>query len=386
MSTGGCARPSMGTVPSDPTPEWLPCGERFVPAYLRFAAAMFGPRESPSDPAYLEWLYRAHPAGASLADLIVGVVRGEVIACIHQLKLPWHLEGATEVVTAPHNLMVHPQFRRGIGLRLILAAFQGARHALASGVSGRLAEGYARLGLEPLDMRWYRQVLRPWSSLARWGLARAAGALRLNALAQPDNFVREPPRSVASLISPSGLRGFPGDIEVQVDPPADVLERTSRALNERLAGRPGPWWTADLLRWRCFHPGGPLHFLLQIADRPESQAIFSFGPRRGLAVGRLVAHTAPDARQLHALLVAGRELLRRLGAHLWLAAAADPVVHDAAPRAGLRRLRREPKAFFHHRSRAVRFEPACVQAIATDIGFEALAWRRNRPAACRPAA
>jgi hypothetical protein len=108
--------------------EVLPFSEKWLSAYLDFASRAFGPRSYQADERYLRWMYNESPHG-SLSDCVIAVDGERIVGCLHKLRLTWRIDTQEALVATAHNLFVEPDYRRGVGATLILAAMRARRRS-----------------------------------------------------------------------------------------------------------------------------------------------------------------------------------------------------------------------------------------------------------------
>lgn len=323
--------------------------------YRVFATRSFGTGSYQANPAYLKWLYEENPLGGGDRASLAVAENGEVVGCVHKMRLLWQFGDDTAPVVAPHNLMVSEEHRNGLGFMILRSAVAGESHVLIPGVTEPLAEIYRKMRYHQLQTRWYRRWLAP-AAAAFWF---ASGRL-------VDRGAR--PRY---LTNPNGTRA--GEFQVTVAPERELLRSTAEALNRDHATAAAPWWTEETVHWRFFHPLGPRHALLyrREGDRITELVILSLGPRRGLNVARVVAQAAESMQRLCDLLRAAERFAKQHGAHLLLTFTTDDDTGRAMAQAGWKEYSHPARSYIHHKGR-----PACdsyaVTGAAGDFGFESI--------------
>jgi hypothetical protein len=320
--------------------------------YRRFCEELFGRDAYQGRSTYLDWLYEDNPVARGLDDCLVATdPSGAIVGCIHRLRLPWQIEGRVAIIPSLHNLMIAEAFRGGAGFFMLTRAVKGESHALIPGVTGPLAQAYARMGYQRLDTRWYRRVVRTDRAVAQTLLHRLgrsrSGRLRSERIA----------RSTSGLV----VTASPDDVTV-----AEV----AAALNENAGSGIGVAhvdWSAELVQWRFFAPRGPRHVLARdLVD--GAFAIVSVGPRHGVTVARILAWS-PIVLSSGFLARLGRMAVG-LGASVLLAYDARPNGAETLSIAGLQPMRSPPMSFLYSRDK----RPLTIDLDGggTDLGFEAL--------------
>jgi hypothetical protein len=324
------------------------------PAYRAFCQREFGPTHQGRE-GYLRWLYEDNPAGRGIGDALVAMgPSGDVIGCIHRLRLPWRVDDQAEVIPSLHNLMVAEAHRGGLGFFLLMAAVKGETHAIVPGVEGRLQEAYVRMRYQRLPSRWYRRVVDP----ARFGMQAV-----LHRVGRPEPAPRVPP-NLSSAMDGFELTTSPDDRAV-----ADVA--TALVANARASGADAAAhvdWTPELVAWRFFSARGPRHVLARDVAA-GTLAILSIGPRHGITVARLMAWspTALSADVLSRLAA----IAKRLGAAALLAFEVRPGGASGMAAAGWQPRTAAPGSFLYSRGRAIL--EVDLDGGGTDQGFEAIA-------------
>src|SRR5207248_11795518 len=95
-------------------------------AYISFAKKIWGAGSFQAHPPSLKWLYKANPNSRGMqSDLLVLWDENKIVGAHHRLRLPWRIGGQRITMPALHDLAVLPNYRKGEGLQLILAALAG---------------------------------------------------------------------------------------------------------------------------------------------------------------------------------------------------------------------------------------------------------------------
>ncbi len=315
--------------------------ERETDRLIEASAAEFGAEGYQQMRRYLDWLYRANPAGRGYADCLVAR-RGEaIVGAIHRMQLPLTGPDGALSLAVLHNHFVADDIRSGPGVLLLRRAVKDVDIGFAPGVQAPLDGIYRRLGFAEQPGWWLVRPLRPF--LAAWQAARArlggGGSLRVD-LAR-----------LAACAAPLRVTG---------EPDTGELTRVAEAMRVAAPGEARVDWTPALLRWRYFDPNGPRHLL--VSDSTGSaMAVVALGRRRGVATARVLELFDADARFVRRL----HRLLRRAGAAVGLSFTADPAVADLLKGAGWRV---RGNGTFSFRGGPV---PLAVSPGATDVGFEA---------------
>lgn len=326
--------------------EVVPLSRGLVPAYQAFAARAFGPRSYQTRAGYLRWLYELAPEPRGLGACAVATARDEVVGCFHALHLPWTINGATRSVCAPHNLMVAPEHRTGVGFALIMELLKSSSDHLLIGAGDAVRPIYERLGARPLASHWLQTVVNPLSvPIAR--LVDRGGRL--------ERWL-DRARQLASKLRVGGLELHATCDDEQCAALATRLNADTSHAHVR--------WSAELVHWRFFHAKGPRHLLIVHED---AVLLVSLGVRGSWIVARTVAQRGVGVL----LLVAARALLGLLGVNAWLSMTTNATEAATLRRAGFWPMRRPPEVFELHRPRSTRF-PSVSLTGAGDYGFEAL--------------
>jgi hypothetical protein len=338
----------------------VPLTAALAPAHAEFAKQEFGSNSYQGRQGYLRWLYEEAPHSAGLSDAKVAVANGKVVGCFHTMKLPWTVSARTEIVASPHNLMVAPAYRTGIGFALIAETFRH-KHVLQMGAGVSVQAIYEKMGSRPIPTHRGRAILNPLTAPVVALFHRAAPSVLDRAT-----------KFACTLVN--GLRTPGGWLRVDSAPTDTMLSEVADRLVGGAEGRTHVAWTPELMRWRFFSPIGPRHLLVSHHARGEADAIaiVSLGFHRSLSVVRIVEWWAPEDRDARSLATGLRVLLNALGANMWLGLTSDSKTADQWRSAGFRPVPAPPKEYELHRPRDLSFGPISFCGGAGDVGFEAL--------------
>lgn len=344
--------------------EKLECREGtpdLLASYLKFAADQFGKSACASNERYLAWLYEQNPFGGRWTDALLAVTSaGDVVGCMHAMNIPWRIDNELVVVPALHNLMVSPEHRQGVGMRMAIKAVQGRSLSIIPATLEPTASLYRRLGCVRVESSWYRRVLRPLH--VGWQL----GAQKLwgwnpSACHFPE---AAPPTRLPSA----------HDVAFWATAPTDSqLEQLAEVFNAARTTADGPDFSPEFLRWRFFHEFGPRHAVvwLEANGRISEAVVLSLGPRRSFNVGRIVAAQASDADRFAALVKLAEHLIRRHGGTLLFTFCACPELNRIYSAMGWRPQANEPHTYLSSRRNSP-LGAVSFNGEAGDIGFEAL--------------
>lgn len=341
-------------------------GTRLIPfehghlkSYQNFAERQFGAGCYQAKADYLQWLYLERPSSMDHRDFTIAVTDAdEVVGCIHKMRLPWSSGGEITDVPAVHNLVVDERHRHGMGLKLILASVAGEEHALMPGVARNTTELFQKLKYQRVAPRWYRKVLRPLHGAAIYAARKCLNRdFRRRQLETADR----------------GRPELPG-LEVSAMPDAALLERLSESMNAMGCSVWSPHWTADLVRWRFFHPRGPRHLLVyKLGHGPlDTFAVISLGIRHHLNLGRILALRSRSTAELQRLMAGVERILRWREGHLLQFICGDDAINAMLQGAGWTPMDRQPDTFLYHRNRKEPFAGTSFFGGAGDYGFEAM--------------
>ena len=330
-------------------------------AYLNFAATQFGATTSAANERYLSWLYEQNPFGGQWSDSLMAVTTtGDVVGCVHAMNVPWRIGNERVVVPAIHNLMVAPEYRQGIGTKMVMKTLQQHDLSIIPSAVGPLGLLYQRLKCVPLTSSWYRRVLRPLK--VGWQLG-AQKVMGWNPAA-----CHFPQGILATRLPSAHSAAWWGTA-----PTDSELEQLADAFNEARTTTIGPEFSPEFLRWRFFHELGPRHAVvwLEESGRISDAIILSLGPRHGFNVGRIIAARASEMNRFAALVKLAEHLIRRHGGTLLFTFCASPELNQVYAEMGWKPQANGPQTFLSARKGT---PPTAISfnGEAVDIGFEAL--------------
>jgi hypothetical protein len=346
--------------------EFVPLSPDRIAPYQTFAREQFGPASYQAQRNYLRWMYEEAPHTTGYGEAKLAVVGERVVGCFHKMHLPWTWGGKTELVASPHNLVVDPRFRTGVGLGLITETFRGEKHQLLMGAGSSVDRIYERLGARALTSCWLRTLLNPLTAPAVAALHRAAPIAMDAVLARAHavmGHVRVPARWVEVRSS--------FDDEIASDATHMLLRHSGSAAHVH--------WTPELVQWRFFSKIGPRHLLVCLGPSRDARAfaIVSLGVHHALALARTVEWHAESERWSLLLGIVVRALLSVLGANAWFAMTSDPARAASWRRLGFWDAREPPKIYELHSPRTASFGATSFGGSAGDYGFEAMALDRT---------
>jgi hypothetical protein len=329
-------------------------------SYRRFAEAAFGAGSYQATRGYLRWLYEDCPWSRGYEDMVFFADDdGEVAAVAHKMRLPWKF-GAEEVaVPAVHNLYVAEKYRSGLGFLAVMTAFSGEERALIPGAAPPFSAMYPKIKCQEIPGMWYRRVVAP---------VRAGFHLFGHAVSGK-SYTGTLERKADTEIVDGASRWA-----VTLEPTAKQIADAAAALRDTDSEGSGhPVWNEATLYWRFLHPRAPRHAFVCDGDKPgRNFAMVCLGPRKGLAVGRVVLFEAEDAAATRGLLRACRRLIHRCGGDAMLIFSADDRQNRFLQAAGWMPFAGAPKTFLFNKKRTDQL--ACqFGGAAGDYGFEAMA-------------
>lgn len=330
-------------------------------AYLQFASQQFGAGTSAANGSYVRWIYEQNPFGGRWADSLMAVTSsGEVVGCMHAMRIPWRIENESVVVPANHNLIVAPEYRQGIGTRMVMQALRQHDLSVIPSAVEPLGMLYRRLGCVRVESLWYRRVLRPLKVGWQLGVQKLSGRN-----SSPCYFPVETPST--RLPSAHGAAWW---TTAPTDP---QLEQLADVFNADRTTTSGPEFSPEFLRWRFFHELSPRHAVVWLEEdgRISDAVVLSLGPRHGFNVGRIVAAQASGVDRFAALVKLAEHLIRRQGGTLLFTFCACPRLNQIYSTMGWRPQANGPQTYL---SSPRNCPPLAVSfnGEAIDIGFEAL--------------
>lgn len=223
---------------------WIQYKSEWQDSYSRFSNNNFGTSAYQGTMGYLSWLYTENPNQHSIEDgLILGIVDGEIVACLHTMMLAWMVDSSVFRMPTVHDIMVSEAYRGGMGAVMLLKALRMTRHAYISAATGEMDEMYRTLGCQPIRACWYRRVLTP----VRGAMALVAWRAGLRHK-QAAYFGGDTP-----LVNGWELTSEPDQALI-----AAVGERLAKSDENSVR----PDWNRDQTKWRFFHALGPNHMLI----------------------------------------------------------------------------------------------------------------------------
>lgn len=336
--------------------------DRDLDGYRAFAKLQFGEMSFQAQERFLCWLYAENMLNSKgYQSLLIGRTReGEIVGCIHKMRLNWIVDGKETSVPATHNLMVSESHRTGLGIMLQMASWQNERFVLIPGVVGPLSHALAKLRCLELDGQWYRRILSPVR-----GALRLAAHVLLKRPATPRYF----PISDTVLSALARKR----KLSFSLAPNDRLLEAIASSLNASYGSATAhPVWRLNDARWRFFHPLAPRHILIHAENSTSvlDFLIVSLGPRRGLNVGRIIAGNATSDDAAHRLAGFASSVVRTAG-DVMLAFSANAGFNHSLRSCGWSTMRTHPRTFLHAKDPIV-LESISFSGEAGDFGFEAM--------------
>jgi hypothetical protein len=244
--------------------------------------------------------------------------------------------------------MMSGEYRSGGGFWLLKRSLHNEQHAVVPSSLPPLSIVYRQMKCQRVPAQWFRKIVRPISGGIRMLLNKLKGA----------------PHAATRRLS--GIRMIRG-CTVSTRPNPEQLSALAAAL--RLAQGPDHVdWDEDTVRWRFFHPLGPVHGFVDLGS-PADFALISLGPRDGLAVGRLI-FVSPASPAKRAVAKVCR-ILTAAGAHVILAMTAAQPVADSLLGAGFSQYPFDQETYFYHRDKEF-VQSTVAGPEITDIGFESL--------------
>ena len=321
-----------------------------LPAYSKFASTSFGAGSYQATEQYLRWLYECNPLsrGAGRDMWVARIETGDIIGCIHTLRLEWVHAGSSFLVPSLHNTMIHPAYRGVAGGMLILQAFKGEAHAFVPGAEGSVADTLRRMRFVAVPTNWSRKILRPFAA------ASARAASRLGWQAAPFQLKHEP--SAVNVGRPVELEG--------------CVALANRGSDTEFR----PQWNEATFFWRFFHPDGPRHLLFVEGNMscPAGYAVLSIGRRHGVALARIVDIQGRDSETVERLIQRCSAAIRRQGGAVLLNYSSGA---ETAVATGLQRHPATATTLIYHRTPSSMPTAYRFNASAGDYGFEAILTR-----------
>jgi hypothetical protein len=269
-----------------------------IPEYITFARESWGMKSIQSSPAFLTWLYSENPNTRGMENDLIIITNGNiVVGAHHRMRIPWCMAGTAAVVSSLHDLMVLPAYRAlkgqsglvSLGLRLMMAAFEGESQVTIFGLSEVANKIYEGLKVPRIEMFWLQKVRSRFQAGMQMVVSRTG-------FLPGDRHLGD-----------SEVRSAGYDVSVIAFPSCDHLRE---ALTISPAAETYVAWDIASFRWRYFHPIGPknLLFLIRKEGRLIGRAVLSIGCRKGVVVGRIVDLVINDAGGWQTLLKAVDEV------------------------------------------------------------------------------
>ncbi len=346
--------------PTPPRTTIVPGSEVPLEAILTFARRIYGTHSHQAKEAYYRWsgANPAHPAATAAHAVVAITATGEVVGLVNRIPMTWLVDGKPQVIPGIGDLSVDEEHRKGgLGLRLIMQSTRGSEHAFVNGSNPNSSPLFRGLKYQEITGAfWGRALLAPVSTSWRYGLYRLT------------RIGPRPPGPVHAMVH--------GRFAVTTTPDDALLGRIAGYLNLAPAATKLQW-TVDTLRWRFFHPLGPHHLLIHSADRdntPEAVMVLSIGSRRGLRIGRILAHRCDTEKAFGELLGAAKAIGKTGGVDVLAGFTFAPSEARVMRAAGLHGIRNPPATFFFHKRRIEEplFQDVLVQGAASDLGLEGI--------------
>jgi len=311
---------------------------------------MYGKASYQSSRSYLEWLYLANPSSRGLEDCIGAFAEGQLVGCVHRMRLPCVAGDETLSLASLQNHVVEPSLRAGAGVLLLQRATKGEQFSLSPGVHGRLGEAYRRLGYDELPSYWLVRVLRPLAAVTQRGVRTMTR----------DRWPTPHLRLTGRALHRIGR----GSLSLTADPNEIQLVRLAEGLVSQSRERSEAYvpWDPALVRWRFFSPLGPKHVFVERRGA-GAWALLSYGVKSRINVVRLLDH---DSRGDSSFVNDVMRAVRRVGAAVALAYTTRRERKNELLAGGWRLRGDSPASFVKGGSRL------SVGGAATDLGFEAL--------------
>lgn len=317
----------------------------YLEGLLASSARVYGPASYQASTRYLDWLYKEHPFSQGLETCLIAVSDGDVVGCIHRMPLPLLVDEAPVTLMSLQNHFILPELRGGAGIMLLRRAAEEHRFGFSPGVSGRLGDAYRRFGFFELPSYWLVRQISP--VLAALQMARSR-------LGHHDPVVSLSRRTLDKCSKNVLVTDSPSDDQL-----ADLASHMNRQGSDADAAR--VVWTADLVRWRFFSEGGPIHLLVRDLHA-NGWAVLSYGKRSGVTVVRLVEYAGGGNPRFMSEIV---RWARRMGAAIGLAYSTRTAFRDELLASGWQSRRHAPSSF------AFGTNKLSVSGGTSDVGLEA---------------
>ena len=283
---------------------WVPFEDSFFENYQKFTWKHFGELSYQAKKNYIHWLYQENPLSLKKEDFLLGISESQnhVVGCIHKMRLPWNYQKNLIDVPALHNLMVDENYRHGIGFMLVMASVANEQHALMPGVGQPFIEFYQRLKYQKVTASWYIKLLKPFQG----GFFYTSNKF-FNYSSKARYFDRSKHNHSRSI-----------NFSTTTSPDNTMLEQIAGAINLKDPKLISPWWNAEQLKWRFFHPFGPKHILIyeRFTETIKNFAILSLGPHRGINIARILVLNSSSSESLKQLIGSIKTVGKKNGGHM----------------------------------------------------------------------
>jgi hypothetical protein len=284
------------------------------------------------------------------SDLLVLWDGSEIVGAYHRLRQPWCLDGQRITIPALHDLAVLPNYRRGEGLQLILAALAGETHVALFGLTGVSDEIYNRMRVPGVELFWLEKDRNPL----------AAGLRALKAKAQSPK-----ERSVSEQ---KILRNGYEFRLISTPSEANIRE----ALSVPISARAYVDWDFPSFRWRFFDENGPRNILLlaRSGTRISGRAVLSTGLRHRLLVGRVVDMVTNELECRNAMIEIINKTFSELKIPFAFLVTSSRELADAWTMRGWSNRKNPPGARWFSRNKSAAPQPIWIQGGAWDFGCD----------------
>ena len=326
--------------------------------YQVFACDNFGQEAYQGTEGYIRWLYDENPCTVRGETGMVVAVTDEdnaVVGCLHTMQLEWRIHGRVHAVPTVHDIMVSEDHRTGLGAMLLMKSIGDTRYAFVAGATPPFTAVYRELGWHKMRVSWYRRILTPLRTAMQL-LAGRTGVGRSPAIYFQDV-------SIGS-----------GGWTWTTCPGNGTLECVAHRLNRRGENKVAPTWTTKQLYWRFFHPFGPRHLMIYRGGDAEIEdfCILSLGPRKGLALARVVEIAARSQKDLADLLDEIDKCIREFGAHALSIYCGSRELNIMYESLGWKNMTTSPDSYFFSNNSMAATTEYSTNGSAADIGFEAI--------------
>jgi len=329
--------------------------------YQALAVRMFGKVSYQANMDYLRWLYEQKEFKRDNCCLLL-LVNKKIVGCICIMYLDWSVGPERVKVAIPHNLVVLPEFRKGVlGMLLTYKIISENQWMFIPGVSGKWAMFHERvLKMTKIPLVCYRKILRP----LRGGIKIICSRI-LNIQVSGARFSR----------SEDYLCDCCKKIQFTTRPSVEIMQKIADILNYSSIGMIAPYWDLNQVYWRFFHPLGPKHMLLHFGfgDEVNDFMILSLGLRHDLNVGRIIEVVASSIGQLKILLQHAALVLRAHGGDVLLNYCANSQLNLWHRELNWQALPSGVSSYIWSRNQLIDSRKVMVSSACGDYGFEAIA-------------